>query len=507
MSLPYKKIPNAQTQDIDAALLGVVRRLREETGEDAFRFVLVALRYRERTGVPLKEAVTRALGLPWGTPGVAAWYIQQGVPGLRCEQRGNELYVCWAEGTAEDRLQTGLKTVGVAAGVAVAASALPFALPLAAVGAALYGVKKFLSSETPREANGRAPGAQTIPEAPLKVPQDNRLEQFAYIDYPSVLATVMQLAEPEAWGPQAWVLKYRLRGLFSWLANRWLGATPETRGRYLQIGRELAIMPLGLFDQGGGEMCLCFTPNRRGVPPWFTNAGCVAAPNMPAVRANAWVLRAAQRPEWPDMQAGAEPVACARAEFAPGEVAALVIAHLSALDEETLPHLCGAEPAVAEACRKALAARRMRQATTVGGQAAPDAIQGEAEAFRELSKAVNQSNAARLAIQRQAEQAIALLRVQLKRQPSLPVASYNQRADSPGAMRCMGRLLPLALNPERPGEASLALVVGHSGQGDAPAVQTCLSLGQAYAAARVVGAVDSSWLPASVLDLAIECPR
>lgn len=520
----WNSVTNEETKRIDSTLRDVVGRLAAQTGQEEFRFVLVALRYREATGVPLKVDVAKALGLPPGMPSQAAHYVQaRTIEGLECVKRSNELYVRRVPNPAQRSpfsnkctpLSGGMvsptaKTaaaVGVGVGALAAKGILPLIAPAMAMGGITLGI-----------AAGRA--LKGAFNSPLEVPKSNALESFAYIDYPSVLRTIADYAEPEEWGAQHWVLKYRLRALFAWLYNRWVESPEATRGNYLHVSTHSAVMPLGLRDRGGYPMFLVMTRNRRAMPPWFADGNSVAAfsPSTPVSR-QAWPV--AQTMVWP----GPDPHVAPMPECTPdvldeGGITMLVISHLAALDDATLLHLCSVDRAVEGGCRTALASRQERNhlAAARGGIIPQLQIQATMEAFQKLTECVQSSPAVYQGIVLQVHTGIALLSPYLRTRPGMlpwqsPVAtqlcvpSYNQRADQPGSTCYMGCMLPLILDVQRSGMPSLAIVIAHDERQGGARVQTCLSLGQAYAAARVIGPVTAPWLTPDVLSNGVDSPR
>lgn len=511
----WNSVTNEETKRIDATLRDVVGRLAAQTGQEEFRFVLVALRYRETTGVPLKVDVAKALGLPPGMPSQASHYVQaRAIDGLACVKRGNELYVRWMPSPAqrspfsnkatpslEGKISPMAKaTVGAGLGALAAVGGLTMAVPAMALGGmAALGL-----------ATGRAQKGAFNP--PLEVPKSNALESFAYIDYPSVLRTIADYAEPEEWGAQNWVLKYRLRGLFAWLYNRWAESLEATRGNYLYIGPASAVMPLGLRDRGGYPMFLVMTRNRRAIPSWFADGNSVAAFSPPTpVSRQAWSV--AQAMVWPGPDPNVAPMPeCTPDVLDEGAITMQVISHLAALDDATLLHLCSADRVVEGVCRTALASRQERNqlAAAQGGIIPQLQIQATTEAFQKLTECVQRSPQVYQGILLQVRTGIALLIPYLGARPGMlpwqsPVAtqlcvpSYNQRADQPGSTRYMGCMLPLILDASHSGMPSLALVIAHDERQGTPRVQTCLSLGQAYAAARVISPVTAPWLTPDVL--------
>lgn len=503
---------NAETQRIDATLRNVVSMLAMQTGQKEFRFVLVALRYREVTGIPLKVDVAKALGLPPSMPSQALHYVQsRKIKGLEYTNHENELYIRLAPGfiqgpsfsdkdrqfsdsTASRQSKTGMMGIETIDVMTKAAT-------------------EYIAGKGQKESFGLH----------WTEPKSNALESFAYLDYPSLLQRIADSAEPEKWGVQNWALKYRLRGLFAWLYNRWAESPEAIRGRYLHIETDSVVMPLGLCDTGKHPMYLVMTRNRRAVPvpPWFANGNSVAAFCPPTPMSHK-VRPIAQNLVWPSPDLRAIPIPeCTSAVLDEWTIATCVLSHLALIDDTTLQHLCSVDKTVEGCCHEALAWRQQRnQAAMVarGGLIPQPLIQATTVAFQRLTECIQRTPVAQQEILRQVHSSIVQLGSYLEYKPralswqssmvtQLLVPSYNQRADYPGSTHYMGCMVPLALDAQRPCMPSLAIVIAHDERQGSSRVQTCLSLEQAYAAARVIGPVSSSWLTSDVLSKGVTCSR
>lgn len=424
------------------------------------QFVLVALRFRERTGRRLKDAVAEMLGCSSEIPALALNFVRNHVPGLTFLEREGKLFI----------------------GLRVAPNAVHPTQP-----------------PSPRTA---PPPSRIVPqvlrqetrEPDITVKSNVTLERFAYVEYETVLSTIADYAEDEAWGDNYWILKLRLRALFTWVYKRWSEASQEERGRYLRIEHDCVVMPLGLYDKGGAEMFLIFTLNRRLSPKWYLNGDGVAAPSMRiAAQGNARLRVIGELPQWPIFPRLIKPTVN-DLQLDTDVILFRLIAQLRTIENDALLlALCQVDaPVLAQPCDMALAARARRRATNTPAQE-KGAYLDETQAFQFLSACFRRSIAAQDALVARINGALDHLRRNLKSRPDLPVPAYDQQLDAATSEAYIDFLLPFALDGIAP---SIALAFCQKENASIYTPKVCLSLSQAYSMARVIGRPESMWLSA-----------
>lgn len=422
------------------------------------QFVQLALRFRQKTGMRLKDAVAQALGCPSETPSLALNFVRTCVPGLSFVERDGKLFVGKQESPAS--------------------GTVPPPVP----------------SVPPPRPQPQSLQPAIAPKAVAEGPagNENDLERFAYVEYESLLPAIAEYAEPETWGENYWILKARLRALFAWSYKRWREAPAEERGRYLYVGRDCAVMPLGLYDRGGAEMFLTFQPNRRLSPMWYLNGSSVAAPLMRlAVQGNVRLRAIGEPPQWPTFPIPAKPTV-RNLQLDPDLILFRIIAQLRAIEDDALLRtFCQADaPTLMPACNAALEARARRRTARTPLQE-KNAFFAETQAFQSLSAAFRHSIVAHEGLAMRITQALELLHRRLNSCPDLPVPAYDQLIDAASGENYIDFLLPLSLSGDR---LSVAIAFCQKDRGGAYVPKVCLSLNQSYVMARVIGRPESSWL-------------
>ncbi len=425
--------------ELNEAVLDAVRALSEQSGGAPVLFVKMAEQVRQTENRPLSELVAEVEGLPTRMPGLAVRYVQQ-VPGVRVSRIAGEFYV----------------------------------EPMGARPSRRTFDEGARPSRREAPATGYLGGTGAVPIA---------LEQFAFAEYVNLLPTIAKFAQPEDWGDGYWVLKYRLRGLFAWLAHR-RNAAPDTptKETFLVVRDAYAAMPLGLRDRGGKEMALVFARNRRTQPAWYTSGGYVVAPGMPIA---AQALGAYGRIfgggtptlRWPAMPEHAfDP-------SAPIDALGLqssLVHHLAALDGAFLETFCKRFPTFGPYFQNAVEAREAasRKGFVVGVDPA------EIEAWRAFSDAIAGDAETQFHLQGLIDDALRNVLARA-REESTAALSYNARTDS------VDLLLPFL--PHASGKPVCAFTLARSPEGGY-VTGTVLSMDQAYAAARVVKKQSLWWL-------------
>lgn len=443
--------PAMDEAELANTIAGIVSDLCWEKLCSHVQFVQLALRFRQKTGMRLKDAVAQALGCPSETPSLALNFVRTRVPGLSFMERDGKLFVGRQESPSS--------------------SVVPSPVP-------------------PPQSPPPATAPRAFAEGPAG--NENDIERFAYVEYESLLPAIAEYAEPETWGENHWILKARLRALFAWSHKRWSEASVEERGRYLYVGRDRAVMPLGLYDRGGAEMFLTFQPNRRLSPMWYLNGSSVAAPLMRlAVQGNVRLRAIGEPPQWPTFPIPPKPTV-RDLRLDPDLLLFRIIAQLRAIEDDALLRtLCQADAAtLMPVCNVALEARARRRTARTALQE-KNAFFAETQAFQSLSAAFRHSIVAHEALAMRITQALEQLHRRLNSCPDLPVPAYDQLLDAASGENYIDFLLPLTLDG---GRSSVAIAFCQKGHSVAYVPKVCLSLNQAYVMARVIGRPESSWL-------------
>lgn len=358
---------------------------------------------------------------------------------------------------------------------------------------------------------------QRVTEPQQHVRDSMNIESFAYVDYTSVVPAIQRYAKDEPWGVDLWLLRHYLRTRFTFLSNRFAEANDDgERKRALFIRDGLVtLMPLGLRDKGDKEMLLAFTPNRAAKPKWYANGSFVIAPSMPqAFRANKWLRQVAPLPQWvdfPEMKTdhGSTPKVDVSEDLVTihGDVIALTPSlitsrlskHLRVLSDRFLEDLVQKDrQRLEKPIRAAIDARKYAAMASTPSQI-KRLRQLELDAFQKLSEALDASFAWET-LQDDVSLGCNQLKQRLLRGKDLPVYAYNPRMDSPGAApeSYMARLLPLSIGSAP--ACSFAVLFSYDKENHAYTPVACLTLAQAYAAARVIAPVNARWLPPEVLN-------
>lgn len=345
-----------------------------------------------------------------------------------------------------------------------------------------------LVSEPPRRAKVESQSREVSGTAQANLAQnwanvETDLENFSFIEYGSLLPTLVRYAQPEPWGTGAWILKYRLRGLFTWLAYRRNEAEASARESFLVVRGNVAAMPLGLRDRSGKAMALLFTPNRRRTPKWYTSGEYVVAPGMPmAQQANAIYASLFQGGEptlqWPVMR---EQTFDVSAPINEQTLLRKLTRHLSALDEAFLEDLCRDFPNIRPYFEQTMKVREAaRRSGCAPGFTPPD----ELEAWRAFSNALAENFEVQEALLEMVK--VGVRNAQNRaREESTAASVYNARTNATEI------LLPFLPKSETDPVCAFSLT---SADAEGYNIGTVLNLDQAYAAARVVKRQPRWWL-------------
>lgn len=262
-------------------------------------------------------------------------------------------------------------------------------------------------------------------------------------------------------------------------------------------------------------MLLAFTPNRASKPKWYANGGFVIAPSMPqAFRANKWLRQVAPLPQWvdfPEMKTdnGSVPRVDASKDLVsihedvvaltPSLITSRLSKHLRVLSDRFLEDFVRKDrQRLEKPIRAAIDARKYAAMASTPSQI-KRLRQLELDAFQKLSGVLD-SSSAWATLQDDVSLGCNQLKQRLLRGKDLPVYAYNPRMDSPGAApeSYMARLLPLSIGSDS--GCSFAVLFSYDKESHAYTPVACLSLAQAYAAARVIAPVNARWLPPEVLN-------
>ena len=85
--------PAMDEAELANTIAGIVSDLCWEKLCSHVQFVQLALRFRQKTGMRLKDAVAQALGCPSETPSLALNFVRTRVPGLSFMERDGKLFV------------------------------------------------------------------------------------------------------------------------------------------------------------------------------------------------------------------------------------------------------------------------------------------------------------------------------------------------------------------------------------------------------------------------------
>lgn len=136
-------------------------------------------------------------------------------------------------------------------------------------------------------------------------PQDEYIEHFSFVQWPSLLQKLEKEALPESWGENRSILWNKICMTFQWLYREYVKAkTYEEKCNYIYISKDqkVAIINVGLVDRKFNELYLVFSPNKLRKPYWYAGEFSVTSRSTEN-RIQAIALSQAQlqgyAPQWP----------------------------------------------------------------------------------------------------------------------------------------------------------------------------------------------------------------